>query len=205
MGSKITLNTASAVHADYSGRERRITLVRGEAYFEVAKDATRPFIVVAGSRQVIAVGTVFDVRLQDAKLRVTLVEGKVRVAATLPHPVVGDAGVRPVSGVTLEAGSALVTQEDGSAVVEQANLIAATSWRSGKLIIDGESLVEVVAEMNRYSREKLEIANPALERRKVSGVFDTTSGPGFAKALEAYKIARVIRRTATTITLDSPR
>src|SRR5207245_2615866 len=56
-GSKVTLNTASAVRADYTGRERRLTLVRGEAFFDVAKDPTRPFMVTAGSRQVIAVGT----------------------------------------------------------------------------------------------------------------------------------------------------
>jgi transmembrane sensor len=204
-GSRITLNTASAVHADYSGPDRRITLIRGEAFFDVAKDATRPFIVVAGSRQVIAVGTEFDVRLQESKLRVTLVEGKVRVAAESSPAIVADARFRPVSGVTLEAGSALIVQEDGSEVVERVDVMAATSWRDGKLIIDGESLAQVVAEMNRYSREKLEIANPALEGRKVSGVFETTSGPAFAEALEAYKIARVSQRTATTITLDSPR
>src|SRR4029077_19161785 len=78
-GSKVTLNTASAVHADYTGPERRVTLVRGEAFFDVAKDHTRPFVVSAGSRNVIAVGTAFDVRLQDRRVRVTLVEGKVRV------------------------------------------------------------------------------------------------------------------------------
>src|SRR5882724_11414954 len=78
-GSKVTLNTASAVRADYTGRERRLTLVRGEAFFDVMRDPTRPFIVSAGSRQVIAVGTAFNVRLQDRRVKVTLVEGKVQV------------------------------------------------------------------------------------------------------------------------------
>src|SRR5262249_55442924 len=81
-GSKLTLNTSSAIHADFTGRERRVTLVRGEAYFDVAKDPTRPFIVTARSRNVIAVGTAFDVRLQDRQVKVTLVEGKVRVERT---------------------------------------------------------------------------------------------------------------------------
>ena len=80
-GSKVTLNTASIVRADYSGPERLITLVRGEAFFDVAKDPTRPFIVTAGPRQVIAVGTAFNVRLQDTQVRVTLVEGRVQVSA----------------------------------------------------------------------------------------------------------------------------
>jgi transmembrane sensor len=204
-GSKLTLNTASAVHADVSGRERRVTLIRGEAFFDVAKDATRPFIVAAGSRQVIAVGTVFDVRLQEKRLRVTLIEGKVRVVGTSASAANIAAHAQPVSAVTLEAGSALIAQDDGSNRVERLDTARATSWRNGKLIFDGETLAEVVAEMNRYSRETLEIADPTLEGRKVSGVFEPTAGPAFAKALEAYGIARATRQTATTIILGAPR
>jgi transmembrane sensor len=203
-GSKVTLNTASAVHADFSGRERRVTLIRGEAFFDVAKDPMRPFIVAAGSRQVIAVGTVFDVRLQEKRLRVTLVEGKVRVVGT-SAPAGLAARALPVSAVTLEAGSALIAQDDGSNSVERLDTARATSWRNGKLIFDGETLAEVVAEMNRYSRETLKIADPALESRKVSGVFEPTAGPAFAKALEAYGIARATQQTATTIMLGAPR
>jgi transmembrane sensor len=204
-GSKVTLNTASAVHADFSGRERRVTLIRGEAFFDVAKDPMRPFVVAAGSRQVIAVGTVFDVRLQERRLRVTLVEGKVRVVGTSAPAASLAARAQPVSAVTLEAGSALIAQEDGSNRVERLDTARATSWRNGKLIFDGETLAEVVAEMNRYSRETLKIADPALESRKVSGVFEPTAGPAFAKALEAYGIARATQQTATTIILGAPR
>ena len=59
--------------------------------------------------------------------------------------------------------------------------------------------------MNRYSRERIEIADPALQGRRVSGVFEPTGGAAFAKALEAYGIAHVSQETATTIVLDSPR
>jgi transmembrane sensor len=194
-GSKVTLNTDSAVRADYTGRERRLTLVRGEAFFDVAKDPTRPFIVTAGSRQVIAVGTAFNVRLQDQQVRVTLVEGTVRIVPTARQR-------DPV--VTLEAGSALVTGADGIDRVESLDTARATSWRSGKLVFEGDRLADVVAEMNRYSREKLEIADPTLEDRKVSGVFEPTEGHAFAKALEAYGIARTTRQTDTTIVLNAP-
>jgi transmembrane sensor len=221
-GSKVTLNTASAVHGDYTGHDRRVTLLRGEAFFDVAKDASRPFIVSAGSRQVIAVGTAFDVRLQERVVKVTLVEGKVRVVRARSTAVrtpdstgarVGSATMVPprtetvdsASTVTLEAGSVLIASEEGADRVEHLDATRATSWRTGKLVFDGERLAEVVAEMNRYSREKLEIADPALEGRKVSGVFEPTGGPAFAKALEAYGIARVSRQSATTIVLDSSR
>ena len=203
-GSKVTLNTASAVHADFTGRERRVTLVRGEAFFEVAKNPLRPFIVSAGARQVIAVGTAFDVRLQEHRVKVTLVEGKVRV---LRIAALADrtAAVQSASAVMLEAGSALVARDDGADRIERLDAGRATSWRDGKLVFDGERLADVVAEMNRYSRETLEIADPSLQDRKVSGVFEPTGGVVFAKALEAYGIARVSQETATTIILDSPR
>ena len=203
-GSKVTLNTASAVIADYSGHERRVTLVRGEAFFDVAKDPTRPFVVAAGPRQVIAVGTVFDVRLQDRQMRVTLVEGKVRVLAARAPVVALDAQAAPGSGVILEAGSALVTGEDEADHIERLDTARVTSWRSGKLVFDGERLADVVADMNRYSREKLQIADADLNDRKVSGVFEATGGPAFAKALEAYGIARVAKQSATAIVLDAP-
>jgi transmembrane sensor len=194
-GSKVTLNTDSAVRADYTGRERRLTLVRGEAFFDVAKDPARPFIVTAGSRQVIAVGTAFNVRLQDQQVRVTLVEGTVRIVPTVKQRA-------PV--VTLEAGSALVTGPDGIDRVESLDTARATSWRSGKLVFQGDRLADVVAEMNRYSRERLEIADPALEDRKVSGVFEPTEGHAFAKALEAYGIARATQQADATIVLNAP-
>jgi transmembrane sensor len=204
-GSKVTLNTASAVHADYSGRERRVTLVRGEAFFDVAKDPNRPFVVSAGSHQVIAVGTAFDVRLQDSAVKVTLVEGKVRVLRFLDPTATPTAQVKPVSAVTLEAGSTLVGRDDGADQLERLDPARATSWRTGNLVFDGERLADVVAEMNRYSRQKFVIGNPALAERRISGVFEPTGGSGFAEALEAYGIAHATEKNATTIVLDSPR
>jgi transmembrane sensor len=153
-------------------------LVRGEAFFEVAKDPTRPFVVTAGSRQVIAVGTAFNVRLQDRQLRVTLVEGRVRVIIA-PAPDSPALPVTPVTPVTLEAGSALVATENGVERIEKLDVARATSWRSGTLVFDGERLADVVAEMNRYSHEKLVISNAVLADRKVSGVFEPAGGPSF--------------------------
>jgi transmembrane sensor len=203
-GSKVTLNTASAVRADYTGRERRLTLVTGEAFFDVAKDPTRPFIVTAGSRQVIAVGTAFNVRMQDRQVKVTLVEGKVRVVRTSMPASVSEAEAPAAPSVTLEAGSALVAEADGSDHIEHLDTARATSWRSGKLVFEGERLADVVAEMNRYSRQQLKIADSNLESRKVSGVFEPTEAHAFAKALEAYGIVRARQQTDTMIVLDAP-
>jgi transmembrane sensor len=199
-GSKVTLNTASAVHIDLSGHERRITLLRGEAYFDVAKDAARPFIVTAGPRQVIAVGTAFDVRLQDRQVSVMLVNGRVRVERTLasaaqsPHTL----------PVLLDVGSQLVARDDVTDQVQRLNTEVATSWRTGRLVFDDERLAAVITEMNRYSHEKLELTDRSLSERRISGVFEPAGGLGFAKALETYGIARVTNITATTIELGAP-
>ena len=206
-GSRVTLNTASAIRADYSGADRRITLVHGEAFFEVAKDPTRPFIVSAGPREVIALGTAFDVRLEPRQVKVTLLEGKVQVTASPAAPT-GETPGEPHFAATarviaLEPGSSLTVVE-GADHVEKLDAARATSWRTGKLVFDGERLADVVAEMNRYAREKMIIATPGLEERRVSGVFEPSSGPGFARALEAYGIARVSAESTTTIVLDSP-
>jgi transmembrane sensor len=200
-GSRVTLNTASAVRTDYSGRERRVTLVRGQAFFDVAKDPSRPFVVVAGSREVIAVGTAFDVRLTGQQVKVTLVEGKVRVVA-VPRDIAASSGA--VSAINLEAGSMLTARNDGVDHVDHLDTARATSWRTGKLVFDGERLADVVAEMNRYSREQLVIGDQALEDRKVSGVFDSTGGRAVARALEAYGLARASEQSADIIVLTSP-
>lgn len=200
-GSKVTLNTASAVHADYTGQDRRVTLLRGEAFFDVAKDHSRPFIVSAGPRQVIAVGTAFDVRLQDGGVKVTLVEGRVRVVPTAG--AIAAVAPQAAAPVVLEPGYALLASGGGTDRIQRLDTVRATTWTSGKLVFEGERLTDVIAEMNRYSRERLEIADPALGERRVSGVFESNSGSAFAKALEDYGIARVGRQTSTEIVLES--
>ena len=200
-GSRVMLNTASAVRSVYSAGERRVTLLRGQAFFDVAKDPSRPFIVTAGSREVVAVGTAFDVRLTDQQVRVTLVEGKVRI---VPLPRVGTTHTPPVPIVNLDAGSALTAQDDGPDRVGRVDTARATNWRTGRLVFDGERLADVVAEMNRYSHEQLVIADRNLDDRRVSGVFDAIGGRAFARDLEAYGLARAIEDPTNGIALVSP-
>jgi transmembrane sensor len=201
-GSKVTLNTASAVRAEYSEHLRRVTLIRGEAFFNVAKDAARPFVVSARSLEVQAVGTAFDVRLQLRELRIALVEGQVRVLAS-ESPTAANSTEAP-GPVTLVAGTALVVSNNGAQRIEPEDALHATSWLSGKLIFDEERLADVVAEMNQYSQQKLEIANPSLGERKVSGVFEASDGASLAKALQDYGIAQVTEHSPMTIVLDVP-
>ncbi|MEJ1963522.1 MAG: FecR domain-containing protein [Gammaproteobacteria bacterium] len=103
-GSRITLNTDSQIRVDLTVKERRVELQQGEAFFEVAHDASRPFIVRAGNKRVIAVGTRFSVRREANDVRVVVTEGKVRVetegdpSSTSPEPL--------VAGTVAQASSA---------------------------------------------------------------------------------------------------
>lgn len=197
--SLVTLNTDSAIHVDLSDAQRSITLVRGEAYFEVAKDKTRPFVVAAGGRQVVAVGTAFAVKLHQQDVQVNLVEGKVRVE----H--VASSVAAPMSdAVMLDAGMSLVARVDGDDRVGTLNVEREVSWRSGKLVFPGDRLADVIAEMNRYSTQKIELLDAALGEQLLSGVFDPAGGAELARALESYGMVRIIDQDISRIILAAP-
>ena len=187
-GSKVTLNTDTEVRLTGWGEGRDLTLVRGEAYFEVSKDPKRPFVVTAGGRTVTALGTAFDVRLEPRRWSVSLVEGKVRVVA--------DTGQ-----VDLAPGDHLVQDGGGPWTVEKRDLDKLTSWRDGSLVFENRPLGVIVEEMNRYSARKIEVTDPALAAQPLSGRFKSGDTAGFVAMLEAYGLARAHSSSAGTIEL----
>jgi transmembrane sensor len=194
-GSVVTLNTDSKVEVGHWGRERPVRLARGQAYFQVAKDAKRPFIVSAGRDRVTAVGTAFDVRFEPERLAVTLVEGRVRIAGPTSN------GERTVE---LTAGSQFLADARANWQVSEVDTAHAASWLRGQLVFDAQPLSAVVAEMNRFSTRKLRIADPALARTPISGVFQTGEVDAFAKALQDYGLARVSGPTDREVALVRP-
>jgi transmembrane sensor len=178
-GSKITLNTASEIQLELSDRERRVKLVRGEAFFDVAKDPARPFVVYANDKLVIAVGTQFAVRMKPEGLQVIVAEGRVRVDKTT---VIGRA--EPLA--ELVAGN--VAMADRNMVRVQVQPIAeveqALSWRAGYVVLSKTSLDAAVAEFNRYNRRQLVIEDPALAEIQVGGNFKADNIDGFVRLLE---------------------
>lgn len=172
-GSRVTLDTASRIVPSFSGRERRVTLVGGRGRFAVAHDEERPFIVIAGHREVIARGTVFDVRFDGRNLEVTLLEGKVDIEQS-GH----DAG----SGtpIRLTPGKRAVIDEGGKGPrIEVAPPVA--SWTEGMISADDTPLADLVREANRYSAAPVVLAESGLGGVRVSGAFK----PGDAEALGA--------------------
>ncbi len=176
-GSEIKLNTDSQVAIDFSKNVRMIHLVKGEAYFSVAKDKKRPFLVYAAEGVVRAVGTAFTVRLglHDA-VEVTVDEGRVELVS-LKKPTATSARVPTqmarVSIAELTAGqNAVFTKRmESIAQIPRAELDRKLSWRQGLLAYSGETLRYVVDDISRYTDVQIEITDPALGDILIGGYF----------------------------------
>lgn len=209
-GSSVQLNTDSAMEVQFMPRQRRIRLMRGEALFDVAPDAARPFVVQADRQFIRAIGTMFLVHLvRDGSVDVTVTEGIVEVAPDEPPAVA--AGLS-ASAARLTANERLVAPSGGSprvARVDPVELDRQLAWRRGMLQFDGEPLRSVVAEVERYTELEFEFADPALEEIRLGGYFRATDTEAFlallhsAVQIESRRVGRRVilwRRPDTTIT-----
>lgn len=175
-GTRVRLDTDTELKVRLRDHARDVRLIRGQAFFDVAHDKTRPFIVEANGARVRALGTRFDVRLKDGRAQVTLVEGAVEVI----HDRQGDGA--PAQAWRLAPGQALTT---GATVAQpvRVDVSAATSWTSGQLVFHATPLADAVAEVNRYSRTKVVLDAPALAASQVNGKFDAGDTPAFVAAV----------------------
>lgn len=176
-GSRVVLNTDTRLRAETGTARRGARLEQGEAYFEVAHDAAHPFVIDAGDCTVTVLGTRFDVRRDGNTVRVTVVEGKVRVT-----PRDDATGVR---AVVLVANDSAVATVD-SAMVAHRDAIDTThalAWRRGRLSFDDTALGAVALEFNRYNTRKLVIEDEQAARIRIGGSFDATNAEAFAHLL----------------------
>lgn len=176
-GSRIALNTDTRVDVNFNADRRHITLDRGEAMFEVAHDADRPFVVIAGDTRVEALGTVFTVQRTRDEVIVTLIKGEVAVTRTGAEP--GGATETPM---LLQPGERLTEPKAGPARIEPASVEAATAWRRGQTVFRETPLGAAVTELNRYGGPQVVIDDPRVAALPISGVF-TTNAPDFAQAV----------------------
>jgi len=177
-GSVATLDTDSVVQVDFSAQERTVRLLKGQALFEVAKHRPIPFRVYAGDRCITAVGTQFDVRLDGARLRVTLIEGRVKVSEADLAPQQA-----PQTNMILTPGEELDEQVGQSMFVTRADLAKVQSWKDGLVVFEDEPLAQAVAELNRYSAKPIVIGDPSISNLRVTGVFNTDQSDRFAQIL----------------------
>ncbi|MFS0740574.1 FecR domain-containing protein [Brevundimonas sp. 3P9-tot-E] len=190
-GSLLTLNADSAVETAYDAHTRRITLVKGQAFFDVAHDPSRPFDVIAAGHRVTAVGTAFDVLVLPDALRVAMLDGVVRVS-------VGAEGAPQ----TLSAGEVMRAGRDGSVTVRTADIQRLAGWRDGVIFFEETPLLEAVAEMNRYARQRMVVADAEAGELRVSGAFRSSEADAFAEAMaDVFDLS--VRRSADGRTVIS--
>ena len=182
-GSSVILNTNSRLDVDFSGKRRDLHLTRGEAYFDVVHDKTRPFTVYANDYVVRDIGTAFDVHLsKTGVVEVGVTKGSVEVAPANGAHV---SGTKKNLGVVV-AGQDIVLGEkvERAEVMSSADMGRKLAWRQGQLIYAGQPLGQVLADISRYSSIKIELADPALENLPVGGAFRTDQIEAIFAALE---------------------
>lgn len=175
-GSVAAINTASRIAVRVDAKRRNVALEVGEAWFQVAKDPERPFVVDAGRVRVRAVGTAFAVRLRGNGAQVFVTEGVVEAW------VDGAEGHR----VRIAAGGKAFVSNDAAikvAAAEPSAVDRSLAWRAGKIDLDGNRLDFAVAEFNRYNQRKLIITDPALASEEFDGIFRVDDPEGFAMAV----------------------
>ncbi|MGX7707743.1 FecR family protein [Methylobacterium sp. Gmos1] len=190
-GSRVDLNTGTAIALRFTEVERRVELLRGEAVFDVARDPGRPFVVEGGGVSVRAVGTVFVVRADGAGRPVGVSEGRVDVAIADRH-------------LAVSAGEAVIAPDGAAASVVKADIGRATAWRDGRLTVSGEPLSDVLATLGRYRRGRILLLDARAGARRVTGAFDLRDTDEALEAIAASLSLRVTRVTPLLVLVGSP-
>ena len=179
-GSRATLSSDSQLEVRLDRGQRHVALLRGEAFFEVAHDADRPFVVEAAGHRAVAVGTRYAVRRNADGMRVLVTQGRVR----LEGGPGADGHAAPVT--LLPAGSLATAGRDGVLVrsLPLAEAQRYLGWRDGFLAFDDVPLAQAAGEFNRFNARRLELGDPAVARLRVGGNFRWSNLEGFVGLLE---------------------
>ena len=175
-GSTATINSDTQLEVTLASKRREVRIASGEAWFRVAKDPARPFVVEAGQVVVQAVGTAFSVRRRDAGADIIVTEGIVEVWAAQAD------GYR----TSLVAGQSAFVGDNAAVRVRAgapSDADRALAWRAGAIDLSGKTVAEAITYFNRYNRRKLILVDPRLAGEQIDGIFRTDDPEGFGKAL----------------------
>jgi transmembrane sensor len=209
-GSNLHLNGNSSATVLMRPTERRVALLQGEALFDVAHDAQRPFLVLTARATVRAVGTVFNVQASSSRTAVTVLEGRVEIVGDMqtPAPSTGthsaqaQRAINATPRIQLEAGQRAAVTDTGQ-VLEGAgpSTEEVRAWSQRRLVFREESLADVVVEFNRYNERPIELDDPALAAVRISGTFDANDPESLIEYLERYEGLRADETTGKSIKL----
>ena len=201
-GSIVSVGARSVLWATLSREAREITLERGEAFFHVAKDPGRPFVVRIGNTRVAAVGTAFNVRRAGKRIVVAVAEGVVRVdaqSASQSHRA-------PTMSRTarLSVGEQLsINSRDGSASLQLVAPGGIAAWREGLLQYRDEPLQSVIADVARYSTRDIVVADAETAELRITGTVFTNDVESWIESLEAALPVRAIRAPDGAVRLEA--
>lgn len=182
-GSHVHLDSRSSIALRYGATERRVILLSGEAWFDVAPNPARPFVVEADGGTVTALGTAFDVSLSKTDARIIVAEHSVRVSS-------GGQGVVVTEGQ--QTAYRLGSEVEQPSVVD---VDRATAWRRGKLIFEKQPLGDVLASLGRYRLGVAYCLDASICARRVNGVFDSDDPAQSLSEIEMSLGVRVIHLT----------
>jgi transmembrane sensor len=201
-GSTVHLNSSSEIRVHFDGRQRRVELVHGQALFQVAKDAQRPFWVYAGDTAVRAVGTEFDVYRQPGRTLISVLEGRVAVWR-LPDDVFEHAR-RALDVDTNEGMRQLIAQLDAdqqamisgrtAEISQRGNTVRKTvAWLQRQVVFDHDPLGSAIEEFNRYAERHIRVEGAQLRATQISGIFSAYDAESFLRFLERQPDIHVAR------------
>lgn len=158
-GTQIELNTDTQLRTDVTAKVRTVTLDRGEAFFDVVHNPARPFVVLAGNRRIVDLGTRFSVRRDGNNIEVLVAYGRVRVDVLGAHGYTSTVLAQTGDAVLTKGGEALVTRKTSQTIKD------ALQWRKGVLVFNQETLADVADEFNRYNRKQMVVVGDARDIR----------------------------------------
>lgn len=207
-GSIITLGARSLISVAYSKEQRKVLLERGEAYFDVAKDPNRPFVVGSGNRTITAVGTEFNVTRQTERVVVTVAEGKVLVEpkskpSSVPRIIKAFKEKYGDTDTFLIAGQQLSYDQDKVSGVSTTNALAVSAWKEGSLQYLTEKLKFVVEDINRYSEHPIRIGDEQVGNQAYSGTVFTDRIENWLNSLSQAFPIKVLSHSNGDIVLVS--
>lgn len=184
-GSKVSLNTGTAIEVAYGPEERVVRLVRGQALFDVAHAPQRPFSVIVAGRKVTALGTLFEVRVDASRLRVTLLRGRVRVDEETGKSEGQGVSATPRAPTFLSPGEQFSAVGTLAPVVQSVDVGQQLLWRQSLVEFDDEPIAGAIAELNRYSSTPIVAADSRVAAMRISGVVRTGDPADFTALVGA--------------------
>lgn len=189
-GSMLSLGAESLALMHFTPERRAVVLDRGEAFFEVAKDTRRPFVVRAGETTITAIGTAFNVRKTGERVLVAVAEGVVEVEPSEGRTERN----RQASQQRISAGHRF--EIDTAFDVARISAVApesAMAWRTGRREYLAEPLKYVVADVNRYSTAQVSVADAAVGELLITGTVFDNDIDGWLRSLEEFLPVKVER------------